>query len=408
MNDRKKSKQDIVDRAVDALRNTEISQGPPPDVLEAVVAAGNSPAKQTRKTIRERIFPMHRITRIAAAVILIAGITTLVALLSRGNGTATIAWADVQEQIRNVRTLTFKMSMSMEHMPNMEMDMMFMEPGRMRQELTIGPERAVTIMDIHQDKMISLAEKEKRAFIFNLSNLPEQIRKEHEEQDFLAGIKEMIEEAETELGEREINGRLTKGYRVKKENQVFTIWADAATAYPVEMEMTIFQGETEITMSDFAVDVELDESLFSLDIPEGYTVEEQKMEIREASCEDLVEMLRIWIKARGGTFPDALTPGHFVKDCKDIEHGKSEEQGLEKSDGLEVAQGITRAIVLLSQHPEAHYAGKGVALGEADKPVFWFKPTDSEIYKVIYGDLRIEDVAEEDLPARAADPVAAE
>jgi hypothetical protein len=45
-----------------------------------------------------------------------------------------------------------------------------------------------------------------------------------------------------------------------------------------------------------------------------------------------------------------------------------------------------------------HYAGKGVQLGDADAAIFWYRPKDSETYRVIYGDLTVEDVTAEDLP----------
>ena len=45
-----------------------------------------------------------------------------------------------------------------------------------------------------------------------------------------------------------------------------------------------------------------------------------------------------------------------------------------------------------------HYAGKGVKLGDKTAPVCWCKPKDSKTYRVVYGDLSIKDVAEEDLP----------
>ena len=44
------------------------------------------------------------------------------------------------------------------------------------------------------------------------------------------------------------------------------------------------------------------------------------------------------------------------------------------------------------------YLGSGVRLGEADKPVFWYRPDDSQYYRVIYGDLSVEDVSPLDLP----------
>ena len=358
------------------------------------------------RTNKMRIF--KKLIPTAAAACIVAGITIAVVFLTIGNGGSSIAWADVQEQIRNARTVTFKMSMAMEGMPNVEMKLMFMEPGLMRQETTMGPSKIVGIMDIQQGKMITLMEEPKKAFIVNLTDLPEKIRKAHQEQNFLSRIKKLIEESETELGEKEINGQLVKGYKVEKGNQVIIIWADAETARPVEMKTTMFQGETEITMSNFEFDVELDESLFSLEVPEEYTVEEKEIEVKEASTEDLIEMLRLWTKVRGGTFPDAFTPGRFVKDCKDIEHGKFEDQGLTKDDGLKVAQGFAGAVVLLAQHSEAYYAGKGVKLGDAETAVFWYKPTDSDTYKVIYGDLSVKDVPEEDLPAKPDDEAGSE
>ena len=45
-----------------------------------------------------------------------------------------------------------------------------------------------------------------------------------------------------------------------------------------------------------------------------------------------------------------------------------------------------------------HYAGKGVKLGAADRPIFWYKPAESENYQVIYADLSTKEVAPVDLP----------
>ena len=45
-----------------------------------------------------------------------------------------------------------------------------------------------------------------------------------------------------------------------------------------------------------------------------------------------------------------------------------------------------------------HYAGKGVKFGDANTPVFWYRPEGSKTYRVIYGDLSVKDVAPENLP----------
>jgi hypothetical protein len=43
--------------------------------------------------------------------------------------------------------------------------------------------------------------------------------------------------------------------------------------------------------------------------------------------------------------------------------------------------------------PEAdmHYAGKGVSLGAADTPIFWYRSKNTKTYRVIYADLSVRD-----------------
>jgi len=36
--------------------------------------------------------------------------------------------------------------------------------------------------------------------------------------------------------------------------------------------------------------------------------------------------------------------------------------------------------------------------GDAEKPVFWYRPEGSQDYHVIYGDLSVKEVAPDDLP----------
>ena len=48
-------------------------------------------------------------------------------------------------------------------------------------------------------------------------------------------------------------------------------------------------------------------------------------------------------------------------------------------------------IASLTPKADAHYAGKGVSLGAADKAIFWYRPTDAKKYRVIYADLSLRD-----------------
>lgn len=47
------------------------------------------------------------------------------------------------------------------------------------------------------------------------------------------------------------------------------------------------------------------------------------------------------------------------------------------------------------------YFGNEVEYGDANEPIFWFRPWLTENYSVIYGDLSIEHISPENLPKQA-------
>jgi hypothetical protein len=71
---------------------------------------------------------------------------------------------------------------------------------------------------------------------------------------------------------------------------------------------------------------------------------------------------------------------------------KSAEAGMKEFIKVQIPlqRGLLFAFALPPE-ADAHYAGKGVKLGEADKPIFWYRPKDSKKYRVIYADLTVRD-----------------
>jgi hypothetical protein len=62
---------------------------------------------------------------------------------------------------------------------------------------------------------------------------------------------------------------------------------------------------------------------------------------------------------------------------------------------------VTRAMMFVMKLPAEsnwRYAGQNVKFGDAQTPVFWYRPTGSQTYRVIYGDLTVKDVTLENLP----------
>ena len=48
---------------------------------------------------------------------------------------------------------------------------------------------------------------------------------------------------------------------------------------------------------------------------------------------------------------------------------------------------------MLSSQNDSHYVGGGVKLGTPDRPIFWYKPTGADKYRVIYADLSVKEAA---------------
>jgi hypothetical protein len=247
--------------------------------------------------------------------------------------------------------------------------------------------------------MLQLIPSKKTAILIDLKDLPE------EEENILEEMRNMVTEIQNDpdvsvepLGEKEIDGRIAQGFRATGPDGEWTIWADLQTALPIRMEQKWRQ--IEFVCTDFQFDVELDESLFSMEIPEGYSeLPSGELPIESSTEQDLVETLRIWAEdILDDVFPREFSGQVYLDDCKKNRKKfmkLTHEQRLEM--GLKIGPGFI-FVQLLKAENDWHYAGKDVKLGDSESAVCWYLPEGAETYRVIYGDLSVKDVAEGDLP----------
>jgi hypothetical protein len=111
---------------------------------------------------------------------------------------------------------------------------------------------------------------------------------------------------------------------------------------------------------------------------------------------DLIEMFRQCSQLSGGPFPESLClrtlTWLMVKQYS--RNRPTKRSAKEKQEVTEVRIKVMRGLTFTSLlPPEAdwHYAGRGVSLGAADKPIFWYRPKDAQKYRVIYADLSVRD-----------------
>jgi outer membrane lipoprotein-sorting protein len=327
---------------------------------------------------------------------------------------------------------------------------MSLENGRTRQET--GTQ--VTITDWKAGKSLMLTPETKTAILTTMKGTPSVLQ-----QDWLTSLKKITKaslkkdvktslkkdakavlrnDAEDvnaeELGLKTIDGREVKGFRLTSGGMTFTFWVDPKSGEPVTVETksTIpdytnleiakkgeelkTKGErmVEMVLSNFQFDVPLDESLFSLAPPDGYKLQEMSMDWSGASEKDVIEVLRRVAEMNDGAFPNAIKDQSLImkltmKMSFDMAKEAAKEQAEGKTKTFEPSPEVLkkaeatgnlmgRMVRFLTENKNWTYAGKGVKLGDADKPIFWFVPEGSKQGRVVYGDLSVRGVPLDKMP----------
>jgi outer membrane lipoprotein-sorting protein len=157
--------------------------------------------------------------------------------------------------------------------PVQTIDVVFAGPGRTRWDTPTGE---VLTVNMQEGKLMILMPAKKQAAIMQLG--PPGMIPAHNRFNKLLGLRPLIQYAlETEddsvkfLGEREIEGVTVIGYYMTgpEHHGDITIWADSETKLPIRIEQSM--GTQTAVISDIAYNVELGESLFSVEPPEGYS-----------------------------------------------------------------------------------------------------------------------------------------
>ncbi|MFH1719511.1 MAG: hypothetical protein ABIF19_19340 [Planctomycetota bacterium] len=373
-------------------------------VLGNVLEALDKHEKQKSGTISPDIWRtiMNSKTRkfAIAAVIVVAAIIGLRYVIGPVGMTGTV-YAEVAERLHKARTLIYTVTTTtpVEGMPDMEMEVAFKEPGYMRMTMPGG---YVSVMDSVQGKGLSIIPERKQFVEIEMSNLPDDSGRRQFET--IERLRTLPDRADEVLGEQEIDGRTVQGFRVREEGLTNTVWIDPKTRelVLVEVEFANAPGMS-ATMTGFRFDVDLDDALFSLSPPDGYSRVGLQVDAAEASEQDLTALLKLWSQwTKDGTLPPTLNPAELAKVSMEMaKAGKFHDDQTSEQQRLQHTMQMTRAIMFVMKLPVEsnwRYAGENVEYGDAETPIFWYQPAGSQTYRVIYGDLSVKDVAPENLP----------
>ena len=298
----------IVERVMSAVASEE-SRRP----LVRTQAEMIQPSLFTRSLNRWRWIMRSPVSRIAAAVIFVLAITG-VAMLFQGGGGAAFALADFAAPILEAKTVKCKMTIEMKGPParTITSEVMTLDGARMRQVMELPESKVVTIEDSSQGKSLMLVAASKTATVLTSTQNRKDKTPESGGLFTLFRLFQLVEEKpgaveHESLGEKEIDGRKVVGFHISSQPHDLILWGDPKTGLPVRVEMTSgIEGSVKATFSDFVFNVDMDESLFSLEPPAGYTVRNAKTDHSPEEEKDLIEMFREYSKLSHGAFPDSL------------------------------------------------------------------------------------------------------
>ena len=402
-------------RMPEVLESGAPRKGTIPFALTRKLGQSPRPTFLSRSLTTWRWIMRSPMSRVAAAVIFVVAITGVVWWFHAGG--ATPAYADFLKPILEAKTARYKMitEMTGTSAGTTTTVVMMLGPSRSRSEMEIEMpnlpksklSKSVQIWDGYKGKHLNLDPERKLATVFDYVDRPKD--KTPKDADPLGGWRSFLLDARKApdikrepLGEKDIDGQHVIGFRITTPTVVMDVWGDPKTGTPVRMDMTTpLMPNAKMTMRDFELNVDLDESLFSIEPPASYTVtivKSPKTDDSPAGEKDLLETFRYYGELSGGTFPDLLdreTLSEMVygglwlfysldqSPTSSEKHEKEHYAAERKFDrGLEFA-------VLLPKESDSHYAGKGISLGAPDTPVFWYRPKDAKKYRIIYANLSI-------------------
>lgn len=374
--------------------NPKVNQTVLDDLLDRLDAAQGAKERSPQPNTW-RIIMKNRITKLsAAAVILIAAAVILSQVVFTG-----VTFADVVKPLLEAKTIVFDMILGSETEGVVIHDRV--SGSRIRRTMS-NMKDLTMIIDLDNKKMLALDSASKGAAYVDIEGpLQEGTR------DFLKFIRDTIVQLQSDpnLEARKQSGRLDGRkvlvFSLGNEADQVMVYADPDTALPIRLELKT--ADQSYIIKNFEFNIPIDPSEVSMEVPAGYQQQEAQLDLSNVTEKDLVESLQIWASVlRDGTFPDQLSTQEYMAQIPLMEQKYIEKKvpvALGENPGFEFVQGMMfiQTFQIKGMEPW-HYAGAGVKLGDASKAIFWYRPKESQTYRVIYGDLSVKDIAEKDLP----------
>jgi outer membrane lipoprotein-sorting protein len=259
------------------------------DVLDALERSKKAQSAAVQPNIWSTIMK-SKTAKLAAAAVVIIGIVLGLNFIGAPIDGASEAFAAAMDSVKQARTFScieiFEATYEDDGKRGkflMKQTWMFKEPYRERYERLTSPWPQyigeVTIMDYGTRQQLELRPVEKTATLYDLSSdydvddntgMVELTQLDTSLRDRL--LKLTVGAVE-DFGSVELDGQPVRMLQSHRDNRITTVWVDPETDFPVQIEIKwTDQSQSPVLYTSIQIDTELDDDLFSLEPPEGYTV----------------------------------------------------------------------------------------------------------------------------------------
>jgi outer membrane lipoprotein-sorting protein len=292
VNDNHRQPPDAVGLAVNSIRQMSIPMGPSPELLastrELLLNSVPSPEEVRLQERKNRMFRIARFSGFTAAAI---ALTAVVGWMLFQGGSSNVAFADMIEKVKAASSVQF----ILRHVPRKDLGegihKYSIQGDHFRLDYPDLPvyNADVYIVDAKAKKKLALYPSRKIAQPGTLSD------DELKAITFIDQLSHLVPESAKQLADEMVDGRRTLVYEVDQLDGInfhllknfqgrMKFWIDPESKLPVKMvaKVSAFRGkgtpdipyDSMLTYEKFEWNKPLDVSLFSMEIPEGYTVED--------------------------------------------------------------------------------------------------------------------------------------
>jgi len=409
------------DEIEDIVKKTSFKAGPEMD--KDLWAEISKAQNEFHKTILApsqynigRIIMKRRITKLAAAAVIIIAVFTISLQLS----TSGVAWGALVEKIESVESVVSHITANVKmqglpqgQTPKTETIAYYSSEYGSRVEQYINDKLSFTMYLNPKENIFVSVMPDQKQFTKITGKSPDELKQIAEKDDPRVMVRHMMSTEYKQLGRDNINGIDVEGIECTGprimggmfEDATARLWVEIGTEFPVriEIEGIVAGGQMEMSMvmDDFQWNIELDPALFVPDIPSDYT--SQEMNLSEANEGTAINGLQLFAELTDGRYPSSLV---FMTLMKEISEALVKRYGIEfaeKQDEytsalMDTLQAGTFYAQLVGAEKEAVYYGDSVTAEDTESVLLRWKVSEG-IYRVVFGDLSagnfsIEELAE--------------